>query len=373
MSKIEHVETFPVKVGLKTTFDIGTGFVGDTLSAGDHLFVKIITDDGFVGWGEQRALPSWSYETIESMVTTINHYIKPVLLRSNPLQINLIHQKISQIIKPSVSNGHPFAVAAVDIALHDLVGHMLGAPIHALLGGKKYDQLPLCYALSIDQPKIMAQQALHLSPCRHFKVKISGDPDLDEDRIRAVAESVKHAELWIDANQSYTLSQAIRLLRQIENLPSVKVFEQPLISQDWLGLKRIRENSHVPIAVDEGCFSIYDLAKIIRLECVDAIVLKICKSGGIRQCSQVAHLALANSIELFGSGLTESGVGFIASTHLFSTLDLVFPPELNAPVFLDNMVATNLTVDQAIVNVPDEAGLGIVTDENYIVDHSFKI
>ena len=149
--------------------------------------------------------------------------------------------------------------------------------------------------------------------------------------------------------------------------------DRPLISQDWLGLKRIRENSHVPIAVDEGCFSIYDLAKIIRLECVDAIVLKICKSGGIRQCSQVAHLALANSIELFGSGLTESGVGFIASTHLFSTLDLVFPPELNAPVFLDNMVATNLTVDQAIVNVPDEAGLGIVTDENYIVDHSFKI
>ena len=47
MSKIEHVEIFPVKVGLKTTFDIGTGFVGDTLSAGDHLFVKIITDDSF--------------------------------------------------------------------------------------------------------------------------------------------------------------------------------------------------------------------------------------------------------------------------------------------------------------------------------------
>ena len=93
MSKIERVEIFPVKVGLKTTFDIGTGFVGDNLSAGDHLFVKIVTEDGLIGWGEQRALPSWSYETIESMVTTISRYIKPILLGSNPLQINLIHQK----------------------------------------------------------------------------------------------------------------------------------------------------------------------------------------------------------------------------------------------------------------------------------------
>ncbi len=373
MSIIRQVEVFPVKVGFKTAFKIGTGFVGDTSSAGNHLFVKITTDDGFTGWGEQRALPSWSYETIESMTTTIQHYIKPILLGVNPFQINLIHQRISQTLKPAVSNGHPFAAATIDIALHDLVGRILGAPIHTLLGGKKHNKIPLCYALSIDEPENMVQQALALSPCRHFKIKIAGDPDVDENRIKMVVESVKNAEIWIDANQSYTSSQAIGLLRRIEHLSAVKVFEQPVASHDWLGLKRVRENSHIPIAVDEGCFSSYDLAKIIRLECVDAVVLKICKSGGIRQCWQTAHLAKAHSIELFGSGLTEAGIGFMASIHLFSTLDLVFPPELNAPVFLDDMVAINVPIKRAVAEVTDSPGLGVTPNEDYIVAHNFQV
>ena len=65
MRKITHVDVYPTAVGMKDVFNIGTGFVGDTGSAGDHVFVKITTDDGYTGWGEQRALPSWSYETTE--------------------------------------------------------------------------------------------------------------------------------------------------------------------------------------------------------------------------------------------------------------------------------------------------------------------
>ena len=126
--------------------------------------------------------------------------------------------------------------------------------------------------------------------------------------------------------------------------------------------------------MDEGCFSSYDLAKIVQLECVDAVVLKVCKSGGLRQCLKTAHLAEAHSIELFGSGLTEAGIGFIASVHLFSTLDLVFPPELNAPAFLDHLVTTtSLTIDQTTVEVPDTAGLGIRPDLDYISAHGFQL
>lgn len=374
MGAIRQVEVFPVKVGLKTSFKIGTGFVGDATSAGDHLFVKITTDGGVVGWGEQRALPSWSYETIASMVTTIRDYIAPILVGADPFQVNQIHHQISQTLKPAVSNGHPFALAAVDIALHDLIGRMLNVPIHVLLGGKRQSKIPLCYALSIDTPVVMALQAQALDPCRHFKVKVGGEPGADEARLRAVAEAVPDAQLWIDANQSYVPSQAIDLLRRITDLQQVKVFEQPVPSPDWFGLKRVRENTHIPIAVDEGCFSSYDLAKIVQLECVDAVVLKVCKSGGLRQCLKTAHLAEAHSIELFGSGLTEAGIGFIASVHLFSTLDLVFPPELNAPVFLDHLVTTtSLTIDQAVVEVPDTAGLGIRPDLDYISAHSFQL
>ena len=154
MSKITQVEVFPTSIAMKDVFTIGTGFVGDPSSAGNHIFVKITTDDGYVGWGEQRALPSWSYETTESITTTIRYHIAPLLLGKDPLSRNEIHDSIYKTLKPAVSNGHPFAKAAVDIALHDLCGHILDIPIHTLLGGMRHKTLPLSYALSIDTPEI---------------------------------------------------------------------------------------------------------------------------------------------------------------------------------------------------------------------------
>ena len=366
MSKIAHVDVYPTAVGMKDKFNIGTGFVGDPGSAGDHVFVKITTDDGYVGWGEQRALPSWSYETTESITTTVRHYIAPLLLGRNPLNLNQIHEAIYQVLKPAVSNGHPFAKAAVDIALHDLRGRILDIPLHTLFGGKRHDTLPLCYALSIDTPEIMGMKANALSPCSCFKVKVAGMPTEDEERLRAVHETVPDAKLWIDANQSYTPSNALELLKRVADIREIYCMEQPVASQDWFGMKRVREDAPIPIAIDEGCFTYFDLAKIARLECADAVVLKVCKSGGLNECLKSVPIAEANSLELLGSGLTEAGIGFIASVHLFSTLDLVLPAELNAPAFLETMAVSGIQIHDHVVTVPDGPGLGVTPDEDYI-------
>lgn len=369
MSKITEVKLFPTAVCMKDVFTIGTGFVGDPESAGHHIFVKIMTDDGYIGWGEQRALPSWSYETVESITSTIQFHIVPLLIGKNPLNRNEIHTTINQALKPAVSNGHPFAKAAVDIALHDLCGKILNIPLHTLFGGKRHDSLPLCYALSIDTPKIMALKAETLSPCSCFKVKVEGIPALDQERLFAINEAAPNAKLWIDANQSYTPSNAIELLKRVEDINEIYCIEQPVASQDWFGMKRVREAAPIPIAIDEGCFTYFDLGKVARLECADAVVLKVCKSGGLAECLKSVYVAEANSIELLGSGLTEAGIGFIASVHLFSTMDLVLPAELNAPVFLDSMVASGIDIHDHIVTVPDKPGLGITVDEDYLIAH----
>lgn len=366
MSKIAHVDVYPTAVGMKDVFNIGTGFVGDTGSAGDHVFVKITTDDGYVGWGEQRALPSWSYETTESITTTIRHYIAPLLLGQDPLNHNAIHYAIYDALKPAVSNGHPFAKAAVDIALHDLRGHILDVPLHTLFGGKRHDTLPLAYALSIDTPEIMGLKAKALAPCSCFKVKVAGNPAADEERLRAVHEAMPDAQLWIDANQSYTPSNALELLKRVADIREIYCMEQPVASQDWFGMKRVREDAPVPIAIDEGCFTHFDLAKVVRLACADAVVLKVCKSGGLAACIKSIHVAEANSIELLGSGLTEAGIGFIASVHLFATVDLVLPAELNAPAFLETLAVHGIEIHDHVVTVPDGPGLGVTPDEDYI-------
>ena len=373
MRKIAHVDVYPTAVGMKDVFNIGTGFVGDTGSAGDHVFVKITTDDGYVGWGEQRALPSWSYETTESITTTIRHYIAPLLLGQDPLNHNAIHHAIYNALKPAVSNGHPFAKAAVDIALHDLRGRILDVPLHVLFGGKRHDTLPLAYALSIDTPEIMGLKAKALAPCSCFKVKVAGNPAADEERLRAVHEAMPDAQLWIDANQSYTPSNALELLKRVADIREIYCMEQPVASQDWFGMKRVREDAPVPIAIDEGCFTYFDLAKVVRLACADAVVLKVCKSGGLAECIKGIHVAEANSIELLGSGLTEAGIGFIASVHLFATLDLVLPAELNAPAFLETLAVSGVEIHDHVVTVPDGPGLGVVPDEDYIKANLLRI
>ncbi len=372
MSKIAHVDVFPTAIGLKDVFTIGTGFVGDADAAGHHIFVKITTDDGCIGWGEQRALPSWSYETTESITTTIRHYLAPLLLGRNPLNLNEIHDAMYQALKPAVSNGHPFAKAAVDIALHDLGGKLLNVPLHTLFGGKRHDTLPLCYALSIDTPEIMGLKAKALSPCSCFKVKVAGNPAVDEERLRAVHEAMPDAKLWIDANQSYIPSNALELLKRVADIREIYCMEQPVASQDWFGMKRVREGATIPIAIDEGCFTYFDLAKIARLECADAVVLKVCKSGGLGECLKSGHVAEANSLELLGSGLTEAGIGFIASVHLFATLNLVLPAELNAPAFLDTMAISGVEIRDHVVTVPEGPGLGVTPDEDYIKAHLLK-
>ena len=373
MRKIVSVEVFPTAIGLKDVFTIGTGFVGDPNAAGHHIYVKITTDDGYCGWGEQRALPSWSYETAESITSAIRYHLAPVLIGRNPLMLNEIHQKMYQTLKPAVSNGQPFAKAAIDIALHDLAGRILDVPIHVLLGGKRHNELPLCYALSIDTPEVMGLKAKALLPCKCFKVKVAGHPELDEARLRAIHEAVPDAKLWIDANQSYIPSRVIELLDRVNDIREVYCLEQPVSSQDWFGMKRVRERVRIPVAIDEGCFSSFDLAKIARLECADAVVLKVCKSGGLRECLKTAHVAEANSLEMLGSGLTEAGIGFVATIHLFSTLDLVLPPELNGPVFLDSMAVDGLEIRAHVVTVPDGPGLGVTPDEAYIAEHALPL
>ena len=373
MSKIVSVEAFPTAIGLKDVFTIGTGFVGDGASAGHHIYVKITTDDGYLGWGEQRALPSWSYETAESITSAIRYHLAPALIGRNPLMLNEIYQEMYQTLKPAVSNGQPFAKAAIDIALHDLAGRILGVPVHVLLGGKRHNTLPLCYALSIDTPEIMALKAKALLPCKCFKVKVAGHPKVDEERLRAIHDVLPDAVLWIDANQSYIPSQVIELLARVSDIREVYCLEQPVSSQDWFGMKRVREQVRLPIAIDEGCFSSFDLAKIARLECADAVVLKICKSGGLRECLKSATVAEANSLELLGSGLTEAGIGFVAAIHLFSTLKLVLPAELNGPVFLDSMAVNGLEIRDHVVTVPDGPGLGVTLDEDYVAAHALPL
>jgi muconate cycloisomerase len=99
------------------------------------------------------------------------------------------------------------------------------------------------------------------------------------------------------------------------------------------------------------------------MEACDLVVLKIAKSAGVWGCQRSAIVAEANGLGLLGSGLTEAGIGLAASVHLYSTLDLVLPPELNGPKFLEDLFVEGLVIHDNTVTVPDGPGLGVEVRE----------
>ena len=362
-SLIRKVEAIAARVPYRDTFVIGRGLVAAAGQAGNYVFVRLETADGHVGWGETIALPSWSYETVGSITTTVRDHLAGIVTGRSPFEQAYFQRRFDDVLTPAVSQGFPFAKSAVMTATLDLAAQLAGVPLHQLFGGKLRDRLDLAFALSIDAPQAMAEAARAYPAAKCYKLKVSGEPALDAERVRAVAEARPDVDLWIDANQSYRPVHLESFLRAIDGVRQVRCLEQPVKSVDWFGMKRARDRSPLPIAVDEGCFSAYDVARLARMEACDLVVLKVAKSGGPLGCQRSAVVAEANGLGLLGSGLTESGIGFTASVHLFSTLDLLLPPELNGPKFIGNLMVEGLRVDGPGVVVPDAPGLGVVVDE----------
>jgi muconate cycloisomerase len=361
--RIARVEVFPARVPYRSTFVIGRGLVASSGQAGQYVYVRIETEAGHVGWGETIALPSWSYETSESIVSTVRQYLAPIVTGRSPFDQQHFQKRFDDVLTPAVSQGFPFAKSAVVLATLDLAGKVAGVPLHQLLGGKLRDKVELSFALSIDTPRAMAEAARAYPGIKCYKLKVAGEPALDAERVRAIVEARPEVDIWIDANQSYRPVHLETFLKSIEAVRQVRCIEQPVKSVDWFGLKRARDRTKLPVAVDEGCFSHYDVARLARMEACDLVVLKAAKSGGPLNCLRSAAVAEANGLGLLGSGLTESGIGFTASVHLFSTLDLLLPPELNGPKFMESLMVDGLSIDGPTVSVPDGPGLGVKVDE----------
>ena len=365
-SRIRKVEVLPVGIPFRSAFKIGVGTVGGKGKPGRYVMVRAETEDGHVGWGMTNTIPAWSYETIEAVVGTLRHYLAPMAIGRTPFEWNALKKQMDSTIRPAVSNGAPFAKSALEIAFLDLAGKVAGLPVHRLLGGKLRETVELCFAVSIDAPSAMADEVSRWPACRCFKVKVAGDAQEDTKRLEAISLARPDIDIWLDANQSYQPIQLERFLDALEDFDNVRCFEQPVRSEDWMGLRRAREKSPYPVAIDEGCFSSFDVARAAEMRVADLVVLKVSKSAGVTNCAKSAVVSEAHGLGLLGSGLTDAGVSLMASVHLYSTLDLLLPPELNGPQFLADLMADDIEMDGVNVTVPETPGLGIRVPEERV-------
>ena len=329
---IQQIEVYPVTLKYKEPFRIAAGASTES----HNVIIKILTDYDVVGWGEASPSERVTGETAETVVKILDK-IAPKLIGKCPLRIE---QNVE--LMDSLVEGNPAAKAAIDMALHDILGKTARKPLFMLMGGYR-TQVLTDVTLSIKSPKEMARDAVKAVKrgFKALKVKVGVNPAEDLERIKMIREAVgETVELRIDANQGWTPKQAIDVLNKMEKF-NIQFAEQPVPAEDLKGLIKVKRNSPIPIMADESVHSPEDALCLIQAEAVDLINIKLMKSGGILKGMKIAAVAESADIPCMVGCMGESDIGIAAGAHLAAAVKNIQYADLDSNLFQEDRLVEN--------------------------------
>lgn len=329
------------------------------------MLVFVTCSDGITGLGEGTTIGGLSYgaESPESMKLAIDLYCEP-LLRGQDAQVAAV--AMSRVRQNVV--GNHFAKNALETALLDASAQRAGLPLSDLLGGRVRSRLPVLWTLAsgntmqdIEEAERMIDAGLH----NVFKLKIGK---------RAIAEDVSHvaaikralgdrASIRVDLNQAWQEHQALRGIEMLADA-GVDLIEQPIHRANRLGLSRLSRRSPIPIMADEVLQGTSDALDIARISGAQVFSVKPAQAGGLFAAGQIAAIAAAGHIGIYGGTMLEGAVGTMASAQLFSTFEsLEWGTELFGPLLqTENILTTPLTYRDFGLELPTGSGLGVTLD-----------
>jgi L-alanine-DL-glutamate epimerase-like enolase superfamily enzyme len=305
------------------------------------LWVEV-RKDGLSGFGEAQPQDHYG-ETIASASAFLAEVAE--LLGDDPFALEAIGARLAD--RP----GEQAAKAALDAALHDLCGKLLGVPVWRLLGLPAAGP-PTSWTIWLGDPEDMARRAEAVAVrFRRLKLKLGGRDGLDVDRVRAV-RGVTELPLQVDVNEYWTLDEAIENVQALAEL-GVQYVEQPLPAGDPGG-PQLKRASPLPIYVDEDCLTLPDVAACA--ERAHGINIKLTKSGGIREAVRMAHAARALGLGVMLGCMVESGLGIAAGCQVASLCDHV---DLDGNLLLDDDPWPGVAFVDGVQVPADEPGLGV--------------
>ncbi len=340
-----------------------------TMTVQSSVIVKIYTANGVLGLGEAATIGGLSYgpESPEGMKLAIDVYIAPLLIGKSVASVRLLREIVAKNIR-----GNYFARNAVETALLDIQGKILNVSVATLLGGKVVDHLAVLWVLAsgdtqkdIDEAKEMIEKGRH----KDFKLKI-GRRSVKDDVAHVVA--IKKAlgddsMVTVDVNQAWNETQAITGMQLLQDA-GIDLVEQPLPSHEIEAQARLSERFNIPILADESVGLPFEGFNIAKIAGARAFALKTAKSGGIYTVLELANVAKASGIGLYGGTMLEGSISTSAAIQAYSTLPkLEWGTELFSPLLLkDDIVIEPLEYSNYGVKVSDKSGLGMELDEDKV-------
>lgn len=360
---IERVETFLVDLPTIRPHQLSMA----TMNGQTLMLVRLYCSDGTVGVGEGTTIGGLAYgaESPEGMKLAIDTYFAPLLVGADASHVPAIMTKLDKAIRDN-----RFAKCAVETALFDALGQRTGLPVSQLLGGRVRESLAVAWTLaSGDTAKDIDEAERMLAQRRHniFKLKIGR---------RAVADDVAHvaaikkalgdrAAVRVDVNMAWSELQAQHGLAALADA-GCELAEQPVATAE--ALARLKGRYPIAVMADESLTGPASAFALARVAGADVFAVKIEQSGGLRAAQQVAAIADAAGISLYGGTMLEGAVGTVASAHVFATFrDLQWGTELFGPLLLtEEILAQPLQYQDFQLAVPTAPGLGIALDEDRV-------
>lgn len=358
---------------------------------GRWSIVRAVTEDGTVGWGEATPLGSWGGDAgryFGETPVTVRHAVcdvlGPRLAGLDPFELHQAHARMEEALR-----GHVYAKAAIEMALFDIQGKLLGLPVHALLGGRARDAVPVAHMIGIMEVAEGVAEAAAAAEegIRTFQLKGTGSLERDAALVRAVRRELGDAvTLRLDANQGYRRLGAKGAARAVRALgeAGADMVEQP--TEGLHPMAHVRRSTEATIVADESCWQPADLLEIARLEAADAISIYLAKAGGLHAARRVADLAATLGLPCDVNGSLESGIGNAANVQFALsapavTLACVIP--VTAPAgagaarvagryFADDVVAEAFPFADGRVGPPQGPGLGVAVDEEKLERYRWR-
>jgi L-Ala-D/L-Glu epimerase len=335
-------------------------FASGSVSSADNVLVRVHSDTGLVGQAEAQPRPYTYGETQASIVDAVSGPLNDALADLDPLRTELVAERCAALAGNYVARG------AVDLAVWDLAGQILGYPCHTLLGGFA-DDVAAAHMISFDEPAAMGDEATEINATlgiTTFKVKVGRAPELDAAAVRAIREALPGADLYVDANRGWSYDDAVRAGDALIEL-GVQAIEEPISTDDRAGRLRLAQRWAVPLGGDESCISLAHVDRALEEGAVRVVSLKTARTG-FTESRRILDLCLARNVPVVMGSQYEGALGATATIAFAAAFAGTAGRPAEIANFLDladDLVVAAPEIRDGRARAPRAPGLGVAVDE----------
>ena len=349
--KVTRIETWHETMRHNAPYTIAY----ENIQSATNVFIRIETDRGVSGFGCAAPDAAVTGETVGDVIGALEGVVQSEIVGSNPLRYALLlHRLKSSLVS------FPSTLAAVDMALHDILGKIADLPLYQILGAYRTKmKTSITIGILDEDETVRCAREFVNQGFKALKIKGGIDWESDAARIKKVRDAVgRSIEIRFDANQGYTTQDAIRFVSETRSA-KLELIEQPTPQSELNMLGRVTRTVSIPVMADESLLNLRDAFRIVRRKLADMVNIKLMKIGGISEAISINAVAKSAGVDVMVGCMDEAALGIVAGLHFALSRPNVRYADLDGHIGLMNDPSDGVvTIRDGYLYPPASPGLG---------------